>query len=162
MLLMLISFSGQAASISNQGFGTAFSQGSTSLGVIVGSGQAFNDNYIIVGASVGYYVVRGLELGIDFQHWFSGDPAISKVSPQVKYVFTQMDTLKPYLGAFYRRTYVENYDDRDSFGYRAGAYFSANNGIYIGGGVVYEEYTDCSKYIDCTNTYPEVLISVSF
>ncbi len=49
-----------AASVGTGGIGTAFSKGSTSVGFILGSGSAFNDNYYILGASVGYYVSRGL------------------------------------------------------------------------------------------------------
>jgi len=157
-----------AASVGTGGIGTAFSKNSTSVGVIVGSGSAFNDNYIILGASVGYYVARGLELGIDVQHWFSGDPSITKVSPQIRYVFTQPKVIKPYVGVFYRRTYFGDYkgisiDDQDSFGYRAGAYFTTNNRVYIGGGMVYEEYKGCDKFVDsCSITYPEILFTVSF
>lgn len=152
----------QAASVGTGGVGTAFSKGSTSVGVVLGSGSSFNDNYIILGVGVGYYVLPGLELGIDVQHWFSGDPSITKVSPQIRYVFTQPKVVKPYVGAFYRRTFIENLDDADSFGYRAGAYFSTNNKVYIGGGVVYEEYTDCGRFSDCSTTYPEILFTVSF
>lgn len=155
-----------AASVGTGGISTAFSKNSTSVGVVLGSGSAFDDNYVILGVGVGYYVARGLELGIDVQHWFSGDPSITKVSPQIRYVFTQPKVIKPYVGAFYRRTYFgdfdngESLDDRDSFGYRAGAYFSGNNGVYIGGGIVYEEYKDC--LFECSTTYPEILITVSF
>ncbi len=158
-LLIMMGLTGPATAA---GFGAAFSKGSTSIGIVAGSGRAFQDDYIILGAGVGYYVLQGLEIGIDAQHWFSGDPAISKISPQIRYVFTQPKTIKPYVGAFYRRTFIENLDNEDSFGYRAGAYFTANNGVYIGGGVVYEEYSDCSRFIDCSNTYPEILITVSF
>jgi len=157
-----------AASVGTGGISTAFSKNSTSVGVIVGSGSAFNDDYLILGASVGYYVVRGLELGIDVQRWFSGDPSITKISPQITYVFTQPKVIKPYVGVFYRRTYFGDFkgisiDDQDSFGYRAGVYFNTNNRIYIGGGIVYEEYKDCDKFVDsCSVTYPEILFTVSF
>ncbi|HEB81287.1 MAG TPA: hypothetical protein ENJ11_00325 [Gammaproteobacteria bacterium] len=154
----------QAVGIGTGGVSTAFSRGSTSVGVVAGSGSAFNDNYIILGLGVGYYVVKGLELGIDAQYWFSGDPAITKISPQVRYVFTQPKTLKPYLGAFYRRTFISSdiYDDYNSYGGRAGLYFSSSGGVYIGGGVVYEKYADCDLFVDCSNTYPEILFQVSF
>ena len=151
-----------AASVGAGGFGAAFSKGAASVGIVAGSGRAFQDDYIILGVGVGYYVVNGLELGIDVQHWFSGDPSITKISPQIRYVFTQPKTIKPYVGVFYRRTFIDNLEDDDSFGYRAGAYFSANNGVYIGGGIVYEEFQDCSRFVDCANTYPEIIISVSF
>ncbi|MCK4675661.1 MAG: hypothetical protein KAT61_07075 [Gammaproteobacteria bacterium] len=156
-----------AASVGSGGVSTAFSKDSTSVGVVLGSGSAFNDDYVILGASVGYYVVRGLELGIDVQHWFSGEPSITKVSPQVRYVFTQAKVIKPYVGAFYRRTYFGDINgvdpgDRDSFGYRAGAYFSTDNRVYIGGGIVYEEYQDCGRLSECSTTYPDILFSIRF
>jgi hypothetical protein len=166
LLILLVSaghvFQVNAASVGTAGVSTAFSKGATSIGIVAGSGTAFNDNYIILGVGVGYYVLNGLELGIDVQHWFSGDPSITKVSPQIKYVFTQAEVIKPYVGAFYRRTYIQDFNDEDSYGYRAGAYFSGSNGVYVGGGIVYEEYVNCPSYLDCSNTYPEVLISVSF
>ena len=156
-----------AASAGTGGVGTAFSRNSTSLGVFVGSGRAFDDDYLILGIGVGYYVADGLELGIDIQRWFSGVPTITKVSPQVRYVFTRAQPVKPYVGAFYRRTTFgdlngRDIDDQDSFGYRVGAYFSSDNRIYIGGGIVYEEYEDCSRVIDCSTTSPEVLFTVAF
>ena len=151
-----------AASIGTGGLSTAFSKGNVSLGIVAGSGEAFRDDYIILGVGAGYYVLNGLELGIDVQHWFSGDPSITKVSPQVKYVFTQAKTIKPYVGVFYRTTFIEDLDDENSFGYRVGAFFSGSNGVYVGGGIVYEEYEDCSRFLDCSNTYPEIIISVSF
>lgn len=162
LLLVLFALSMHAPSTPAAGLGSAFSKGSTTLGIVAGSGSAFNDNYVILGVGVGYYLLDGLELGIDVQHWFSGDPAITKISPQVKYVFLQADPIKPYVGAFYRRTYIQDLDNENSYGYRAGAYFSGGRGVYIGGGIVYEEYVDCSRFLDCSNTYPEILISVNF
>lgn len=156
-----------AASVGTGGVGTAFSKGSTTLGLVLGSGSAFNNSYIILGAGVGYYVVKGLELGVDVQYWASAEPSITQISPQIRYVFTQPKVVKPYLGAFYRRTFYGDFkgvsiDDLNSYGYRAGAYFSTNNRVYIGGGIVYEQYTDCSALVDCSNTYPEILFQVSF
>lgn len=167
LILLGLSKVAVAASVGTGGVSTAFSKNSTSVGVVLGSGSAFNDNYVILGLGVGYYVARGLEIGIDLQHWFSGEPSITKVSPQIRYVFTQPKIVKPYVGAFYRRTYYGSYkgidlDDQDSYGYRVGAYFSTDNRVYIGGGVVYEEYKDCISSTDCSTTYPEILFTVSF
>jgi len=167
LILLGTSYTVSAASVGTGGVSTAFSKNSTSVGVVLGSGSAFNDSYVILGVGVGYYVVKGLELGIDLQHWFSGEPSITKLSPQIRYVFTQPKVVKPYIGAFYRRTYYGDYrgidlDDQDSYGYRAGAYFTTDNRVFIGGGVVYEEYTDCISSTDCSSTYPEILFTVSF
>ena len=162
-----IANSALAASAGSGGLGAAFSRNSTSIGVFAGSGSAFNDDYIVLGVGVGYYVAEGLELGIDLQRWFSGEPTITKVSPQIRYVFTRAQPVKPYVGAFYRRTSFDDFnsiaiDDQDSFGYRAGAYFSSNNGVYIGAGFVYEEYKDCLRVTDCSTTSPEILFTISF
>lgn len=169
VLLMLLGPSHivMAASVGTGGINTAFSKNSTSVGAVVGTGSAFNDNYIIMGVGASYYLAEGLEIGIDAQHWFSGDPSITKVSPKITYVFNQPKVFKPYLGVFYRRTFYGDYkgrsiDDENSYGYRAGAYFSTDNRVYIGGGVVYEEYMDCNPSYDCSTTYPEITFAVSF
>ena len=167
LLVLSLSQTVTAASVGSGGVSTAFSKDSTSISVVVGSGSAFNDNYLILGVGVGYYLVQGLELGIDAQYWMSGDPSITKITPKVTYVFTQPKVIKPYVGAFYRQTFYGDYkgrsiDDQGSYGGRTGAYFSTSNGVYIGGGVVYEEYMDCDQLTDCSSTYPELIFSLSF
>jgi hypothetical protein len=140
-----------------------FRQGAQAVSVIAGAGSAFNDDYIILGVGYGYYVLKGLELGIDAQFWLSGDPSITKLSPQIRYVFTQPETVKPYVGAFYRRTYIDGLDDLDSIGYRAGLNFMGQGNFFFGAGVVYENYQDCSEtvFTSCSDTYPEILFSFS-
>ena len=140
-----------------------FQQGSQSVAVIAGSGRAFNEDYIILGLGYGYYVLNGLELGIDAQFWLSGDPSINKLSPKITYVFTQPERIKPYVGAFYRRTFIDGLDDLDSIGYRAGLNFMGKGNFFFGIGAVYEEYRSCNEAVfrDCSNTYPEILFSFS-
>jgi len=140
-----------------------FQQGRQSVSIVAGSGSAFRDDYIILGLGYGYYVIDGLELGIDAQFWLSGDPSITKVSPQIRYVFRQPKTVKPYAGAFYRRTFTEGLDDLDSVGYRAGLNFMGRGNFYFGAGIVYEEYRDCNEAVfsSCSETYPEILFSFS-
>jgi hypothetical protein len=167
LVLLGLSHTVAAASAGTGGLNTAFLKNATSVGFVVGSGSAFNDNYFIMGVGASYYLTNGLEIGIDAQHWFSGDPSITKVSPKITYVFTQSKIVKPYLGMFYRRTFYGDYngrsiDDENSYGYRAGAYFSTDNRVYIGGGVVYEKYMDCNSSYDCSTTYPEIIFAVSF
>ena len=113
-----------------------FSQGSQAVSVIAGAGSAFNDDYIILGVGYGYYVINGLELGIDAQFWMSGDPSINKLSPQIRYVFTQPKKVKPYIGAFYRRTFIDGLEDLDSVGYRAGLNFMGQGNFFFGVGAV--------------------------
>lgn len=153
MLLVMLSFSVQAG---------PFSKGRSSVSIIAGSGSAFNDSYIVLGGGYGYYVADGLELGLDAQYWFSGDPTIFRLSPQIKYVIPVEARLQPYVGVFYRRTFVNGsrFDDQNSYGSRLGVYFSSHSGVYLGGGVVYEKYADCT-FGDCSNTYPELMLSIS-
>jgi hypothetical protein len=141
-----------------------FDKGSQSLSLVVGSGSSFRENYIIIGGGYGYYLLDGLELGIDAQAWVGGTPKIYKVSPQVKYVFNVSPQFKPYAGAFYRRTYTEGLDDLNSTGYRVGLIFMGVRGTYFGAGYVFEDYQDCSTTIfrDCSTSYPEFLFSISF
>ncbi|UCB54423.1 MAG: hypothetical protein JSW45_10810 [Thiotrichales bacterium] len=148
---------------SPQVMASPFSQGSQSVAVILGSGSAFNDDYLILGLGYGYYVINGLELGIDAQFWMSGDPSITKLSPKITYVFTQPERIKPYLGAFYRRTFVDEFDDFDSIGYRAGLNFMGQGNFFFGLGFVYEEYRSCSETVfsSCSDTYPEIVFSFS-
>ena len=140
-----------------------FSQGSQAVSIIAGSGRAFNDDYLILGLGYGYYVLNGLELGIDAQFWLSGDPSINKLSPRITYVFTQPDRIKPYVGAFYRRTFIDGLDDLDSVGYRAGLNFMGQGNFFFGIGFVHEEYRACSETVfrSCSDTYPEILFSFS-
>jgi hypothetical protein len=167
LIVFGVSHTVAAASLGTGGLSTAFAKDVTSVSAVVGAGTAFNDEYLILGVGAGYYVANGLELGIDAQYWLSGDPSITKITPKITYVFTQPKTIRPYVGAFYRRTFYGDYkgrsiDDKNSYGYRAGAYFSASNNVYIGGGIVYEKYTDCNALSDCSTTYPEMIFAVSF
>ena len=140
-----------------------FAKGDVGVSLLVGSGQAFNDNYTIVGAGIGYFVLDGLKLGINAQTWLGGDVSINKVSPQVQYVFAREEKLKPYVGAFYRKTSIEGFDDLDAAGGRAGVYISQRGGYYLSIGVVHESYLSCDEtiYAPCSDTYPEIAFTIS-
>ncbi len=166
-LFLLVFFLGltahvSAASTMGNRINTAFSKGTINIGIMAGAGSTLNRRYTVLGISAGYYITEGLETGIDAQHWFSSGPSITKVSPQIRYVFTQPKLVKPYLGAFYRRIFVDSDTVKhlNSYGYRAGAYTSVKNKTALGGGIVYERYSNCQT--DCSNTYPEILFSIRF
>ena len=81
---------------------------------------AFGDEYAIFGAGINYYLVDGLAIGGAFETWRGGSPTVSKLTLSTQYVFHQVPRIKPYVGAFYRRTFVTGLDDLDSFGGRVG------------------------------------------
>jgi hypothetical protein len=141
-----------------------FGSGRTHFIVGAGSGYAFNETYFVVGLGVSYYVIDGLNVGLSAESWSGADPHIYKLTPSVQYVFYQVPVVKPYIGAFYRRTYVSGLPDLNSYGGRAGAYVAAGRSAYVGGGVVYESYVDCNKavYRSCSDTYPEISFTVAF
>lgn len=142
----------------------AFSQGRSRLSVTAGSGYVFDETYFVLGLGASYSVLDGLSVGLDVEKWSGNDPGIVKVSPSVLYVFYQVPSVSPYLGAFYRGTYIENIEDLDSLGGRAGVYIAAGRNTYFGAGMVYETYMDCddSTYRSCSDAYPEVSVTVAF
>ncbi len=139
----------------------AFSRGNVHGSIVAGYASAFNEDYAVFGLGFNYYVVDGLALGGNFETWRGGSPNLSKLTASTQYVFYQAASVKPYLGAFFRRTYFTGLDDLNSYGARAGAYFQIGRKAYLGVGGVYEAYSDCteSKYHSCSSTYPEVLLT---
>lgn len=134
------------------------------LTLLVGTGSTRTDNYFIIGGGLGYYLVNGLEVGFDYEAWLFAKPVLQRLSPEARYVFHMVPVIKPYVGTFYRHTFVSDYDDYDSVGGRVGAYYIPKSGrVYIGGGAVYERTLDCtsSSFVDCDAWYPEISIGVS-
>lgn len=141
-----------------------FGRGKTHFVITAGSGYAFNENYLLMGVGISYYLLDGLSIGLAGEYWASGSPTIYKVSPSVNYVFHQLPA-KPYVGAFYRRTYVERLPDINSAGARAGIYFPlGSNRAFMGLGGVYEAYVDCNRavYRACDDVYPELTFTFAF
>lgn len=141
-----------------------FDKGSTRFSLLIGSGQAFGDDYTIIGIGAGYYAYDGLELGINLDSWQGGSPEINQLTPEIRYVFRNQSAIDPYLGALYRWTFIEGLDDLTAYGLRGGVYLTTGRSSYMGLGVAYIEYTDCDEsiYVSCSETYPELSIAFSF
>jgi hypothetical protein len=154
----------QPAAAQSVGAGAAFSKGRTHLVISGGTGYAFDDTYFVIGAGASYYVIDGLSVGLGLEYWSSGSPTMYKVTPSVTYVFYKVPTVKPYVGAFYRRAYIDGLPDLNSAGGRAGAYVEAGRNTYVSLGAVYETYLDCktSIYRKCENTYLELGVTFAF
>ncbi|WP_143247554.1 hypothetical protein [Agaribacterium haliotis] len=140
-----------------------FDQGSKRLGVTLGAGSSFGDDYMILGLGGGYFLTRGLEVGLDVQAWLGGDVDIYETTPTLTYVITQLGRFKPYVGALYKQTYIENMDDLSAYGGRAGFILDGNGKVYTRIGVVGLQYNDCkeSRFTSCSETYPEFAVMVS-
>lgn len=138
-----------------------FAQGRVRGGVYGGAGSTLGQTYFILGGGLGYYVYDGLEVGADFEGWLFQDPTIWKLSPQVRYTVWQLGALRPYVGAFWRRTWVGgSFDDFNSYGGRAGLVYAKGRG-FAGVGMVYERF-DVDVAGDRDIWYPEVSFSLYF
>lgn len=142
----------------------AFSQGRTHLYVSGGAGASFGEDYFVLGAGVDYFLVDGLSVGLAIESWSGADPGITKFTPSVRYVFYGVPTVKPYAGAFFRRTNIDGQPSLDSVGARGGVFVQAGRNAYFGFGMTYESYLDCqpSVYVECDSTYPELSFAVVF
>ena len=142
----------------------SFGKGRTHFVATVGTGYAFDESYLVIGVGASYYVIDGLNVGLLLESWSGSDPKLTKITPSVQYVFYQVQTLKPYVGAFYRRTRIDGLDDLDSVGGRAGVYVPAGHNAFLGLGAVYESYLDCESnvYRKCDSTYAEISLSFAF
>jgi hypothetical protein len=140
-----------------------FAEGSIRISAIFGVANQIDNTAFILGAGAGYYIVDGLELGLEGEYWINSEPSVSKVSPNARYVLWFVPVLKPYVGTFYRHLFVgAPKDDMDSLGGRAGAFWVSGGGSYFGGGVVHEIYVKGCEVSDCSETYPEIMLSFSF
>lgn len=157
-MLLVLTASAQVARA-----GVMFGKGDTNFGVMAGSGYAFNESYLIIGASATYYVIDGLGVGLSIENWSGGDPGLTKYSPYLQYVYYQAK-VKPYVGVFYRDTDISGQPSIYSYGSRAGIYASAGRSAYFGAGFVHESYIDCDTktYTTCSETYPEFTFIFAF
>src|SRR3989337_2123988 len=164
LLVMSVFLPQRGSAEGGVGAGTSFGQGSTQLSVFGGGGSAFNQSYLVLGVGANYYVLEGLGLGLNFESWFGNTPGIYKLTPSAPYVFTQVPTVQPYVGVFFRRVFIENLSDLHSVGVRGGAYTPVGPNTHFGLGGVYESYLKCneSSYHSCSDFYPEISFTISF
>jgi len=124
----------------------------------IGSGQLYTEDYLVVGLGAGYFITDGFQVGLDVNFWTGGEPSIYEVTPKLTYVFDNRSSVKPYLGMFYNRTFIDGLDDTNSLGYRAGFYSPVGEKAYVGIGAVYTELQDCTEtsFVSCSSTYTEL------
>lgn len=163
-LLPVILLLSMALPVHAAGVAGIFGQGHTQFSVTGGNGYAFDRRYFILGASVSYYVLDGLGVGLSLEKWSGNDPGINKYTPFVQYVFNLSSSVKPYVGGFYRHTVVDGLPDINSVGERAGINIASGSNSYFSLGFVQEVYLDCQNaiYRKCSETYPELGFAVGF
>ena len=144
------------------------SQGSTSVGIRLGGASIGNQNYTIFGVSGNYFIVENLSVGVGYEKWFSGNPSIQKLTLESTYFIPASENIRPYLGVFGRRTLTSGsdrlgreFDDTNSYGYRAGIALLQNN-LVLSAGIVQEKYDSTQRLFNETQTYAEVTVGVAF
>jgi len=160
-----IGFLSASAAEPNQSAGAGlFAKGQKQFTVLGGTGYAFDEDYFVIGAGLSYFVMDGLNVGLQLETWTGGDPGILKYTASTQYVFYKTPRISPYIGAFYRYTDIEGRSGIDSAGGRAGVYLAMGRNGYAGLGAVYESYLDCNTRVNvsCDETYPEVSFTFAF
>lgn len=142
-----------------------FSQGSIGVSILLGNASVGDKSYLILGAGAGYYLIDGLEIGLEGSTWLLEDPRINTLTPQAKYVLYFVPVIKPYVGTFYSHYFIGGgFDDQNSVGGRVGGYWIlGGGGSYLGVGAVYEHFLGCDDaVVSCDDWYPEVSLGLSF
>lgn len=141
-----------------------FNRGNLTGSIYVGAGRALDRDYTTIGGAVGYMISEGLMLGMSAETWVGNDPDIYKFTPEVRYTFTRVAPVKPYVGAFISHTIYNGLPDANTYGARGGIYMPFSSNAAFNVGVVYEKISGCdsSTYRDCSQFYPEAGVLFSF
>ena len=141
-----------------------FDRGAMRVNLILSRATALGDDYAVYGVGFGYFVMNGLELGISYETWQGGPLDIDQLTPELRYVFRNQTALQPYVGTFFRRTFISQLEDLDAYGFRLGVFFKTGRRIFFGVGGVYTKYKDCNPdlVVSCDNSYPEFLLAFGF
>lgn len=153
-----------AGSWSHAQVGASFGAGRSRFSLNAGYSSVNGHDYTVVGVGAGYYLFEGFEVGLDGEAWMGDRPHLYSVSPGARYVLDLHPSFKPYVGGFYKRTFYDILENRDSIGGRAGLVSALSEHAYVSAGIVYEKMFNCDKsfYSRCEQVYPEVGISLSY
>jgi hypothetical protein len=142
---------------------TPFDQGRVAISAGGSTTSSLGHQYIVIGGSVGYFVLDGVEVALHGLYQFGATPSATEVSPELRYVAQPLVgkwPIIPYAGAFYNHWFIsDGFADVDSVGGRAGGLLVSGK-VILGLGVVYEHIVSkCT--MDCDSTYPDITIALS-
>jgi len=139
-----------------------FVQGNKNFGVSMGASHSYENDYAVLGINASYFIADNLALGAEYRGWFGGNPTINELSIPLTYFIPVNPSTHPYLGGFYRRSFIEApYNDYDTYGFRAGAAFSMNPHTFMSFGWV-EEYYNNRFGGTSSSGYPEFTLGFAF
>lgn len=157
VLFFLISIGLYGSSMSSN----AFSENKVSVGVLLGSSSIGTQNYTVVGASLNYFVIDDLSVGVGYESWFNANPSIQKLTLESTYYIPVDEAIRPYLGGLYRRVLISGLSDVNAYGYRIGVAFIKDN-ILVSVGMVQEKYDTQWNLSDDTQSYGEIVFGIGF
>jgi hypothetical protein len=128
----------------------------------LGAASGFNNTYFMAGVGIGYFVLPGLEVGAQIDEWFGSPPNVTRIAPELKYVFDIVDVVKPYIGGFYRRWFLSNdAANLNTAGGRAGLIIVSSPRTYVSAGAAYERVLGtCTA--GCSFWFPEIGAALAF
>ena len=138
-----------------------FMAGSKSVGLKLGTSSIGNERYTVAGASLQYFAINNLSLGVAYEYWFSGKPTISKGTLESTYYLPLNNPFKPYFGLLYSHYFVENISDIDAYGYRAGVAY-IKSPMIVSAGVRQEKYSSNSPVFFDQDPTIEFMLGLSF
>ncbi len=139
----------------------SFTQGTTSLGLKLGSTSTRINNYGVAGLGGNYFVVDNLAIGLGYEYWFFGNPTIQNVTLNSTYYIPMHKKFRPYAGALYRHIFISGQENLDSLGYRAGLAITHKK-LLISIGLIQEFYTRDTIIFGDSQIYGELIVGVSF
>jgi len=139
-----------------------FTAGSKDLAVTAGTDNSFGNSYTVLGANVNYFVVDNLSIGASYKAFLGADPKINEVTVPVTYhVPLEGTTYRPYLGAFYNQTFIDDpFKDYNIYGGRVGLSLQTSLNSFMSFGWVQEFSTSDNNREK--KGYPEVSAGFSF
>jgi len=138
-----------------------FEKNSVSMGAKYSRASNLGKNYDVAGLNINYFIFDGLGLGVEYENWMNDKPRIEKIGLSTTYFIPISEPVRPYIGAMYKRMFVDSVYDMDTYGYRAGISFSSDQ-ANIALGWSEERLSSCQDNQSCTNGFAEVIISISF
>jgi hypothetical protein len=142
--------------------GGLFSVGHKNFGFTVGSSTGYGNTYTVVGINANYFITDNLSVGAGYTGWFGDDPKINEISFPVTYYMPTESSYKPYVGAVYRHTFIdEPYDDHDVYGGRLGVAIVTGSNSFMSIGWVQEYYDNGVDGSD-SRGYPEINAGFTF
>jgi hypothetical protein len=139
-----------------------FAKGKSNLGLSVGAASSYGETYTVVGLSGHYFVADNVSIAGYYRGWLGASPSQNELSVGVNYFLPLVSKVRPYAGLFVREHFVSGYDDFTAYGVRGGVSVISGGNSFVSLGYAYESYTNCQYDGECSNSYPEIIVGVSF